>query len=223
MMALYIMMFAGGVRPKFFVQGSARRDRQPGGGEAASLAAGWRGCRSRGGNRDGVAERQVGRRGPRWTRRWWRQREVCAKSGTERRFDLPWRAAVVTLGGPSHAFAPAALPHNLSPRTLASHDSFAQGATTPKNSAPSIQGADTPSTLQVEASGARTPTAPSSSSSQSTQTSTITGGGTQGESTPSATSLAGGETGQGAGAQVGEPCKEGPPESEEKGLPGGNA
>ena len=91
---------------------------------------------------------------------------------------------------------------------LALHGSLSHGATTPKNSSPSTLGAHTPSSLHVVASGARTPTAPSSS--------TITGEGTQGESTPSASSVAGGETGQGAGTQVD------PPQSEEKGAPGGN-
>ena len=68
----------GRVAQVFYAGSPARRSSTPGsaGREEQAIEGGWRGWRSRGGNRDGVAERQGGRRGPRWTRRWWRQREV---------------------------------------------------------------------------------------------------------------------------------------------------
>ena len=132
-----------------------------------------------------------------------------------------FETAVAALGSRSDIPPMPTLPHNLSPRTLALHDAFSQGATTPKDSFSSIQGAHTPSSLHVVASGARTPTAPSSW--HSTQTSTITGEGTQGEPTPSAASVAGEESGQGAGGQVEKSGEKEPPESADKESPSGNA
>ena len=150
----------GRVAQVSYVGSPTRRSSKPGtaGREEQAIEGGWRGWRSRGGGRGGVAARQGGRRGPRWTMRWWRQREVRTQYCTARRFDLPWRAAVVALGGHSHS-APSALPRTLSPRNLMEQKVISQGATTPIDSDSNIQRAQTPTHLHVEDSGARTPSA----------------------------------------------------------------